>query len=400
MNAFLDFLKVLVFGLVEGFTEWLPISSTGHLILVENIVHLDVSENFMNVFRVVIQLGAILAVLVLYFRRLNPFDRGKTESQKLATWHLWIKIIIACFPAAVVGILLDEVLDRYLYNPYVVAAMLIIYGILFIVLEKHNEYVNFPIKKVSQISYLNAFYIGLFQLLALIPGTSRSGATILGAMLLGCSRTASSEFTFFLGIPVMFGASLLKIIHYGLAFPPIELFYMVVGMAAAFAVSMYSIQFLMNYVKSHDFRFFGCYRIILGIIVLIFQAVLLAHGGLTTLGANTFSMAIAGPLAAFGIYRLCEKLKVNRKVGIFLAALLGDLFTYCVTSVQLALAYPSESGGVFASAVKFLGVFAPTQLPLAVIEGILTVVIVIGLETYARPELKSLGFLGREKEAK
>ena len=229
MNVFLDFLKVLVFGLVEGFTEWLPISSTGHLILVENIVHLDVSENFMNVFRVVIQLGAILAVLVLYFRRLNPFDPKKKEPQRRATWHLWIKIIIACFPAAVVGLLLDEVLDRYLYNPYVVAAMLIIYGILFIVLEKHNEYVNFPIKKVSQISYLNAFYIGLFQLLALIPGTSRSGATILGAMLLGCSRTASSEFTFFLGIPVMFGASLLKILHYGLAFPPIELFYMLAG---------------------------------------------------------------------------------------------------------------------------------------------------------------------------
>ena len=270
MNVFLDFLKVLVFGLVEGFTEWLPISSTGHLILVENIVHLDVSENFMNVFRVVIQLGAILAVLVLYFRRLNPFDPKKKEPQRRATWHLWIKIIIACFPAAVVGLLLDEVLDRYLYNPYVVAAMLIIYGILFIVLEKHNEYVNFPIKKVSQISYLNAFYIGLFQLLALIPGTSRSGATILGAMLLGCSRTASTEFTFFLGIPVMFGASLLKILHYGLMFPPLELFYMLAGILISFAVSMYSIQFLLGYVKNHDFRFFGYYRITLGVIVLIY----------------------------------------------------------------------------------------------------------------------------------
>ena len=270
MSGFIEFLKIVVFGLVEGFTEWLPVSSTGHLILVENIVHLNVSADFMNVFRVVIQLGAILAVLVLYFRRLNPWDPGKKEPQRLATWHLWFKIVVACLPAAVVGILLDEILDTYLYNPYVVAAMLIIYGILFIVLEKHNEFVDFPIKKVSQISYLNAFYIGLFQLLALIPGTSRSGATILGAMLLGCSRTAASEFTFFLGIPVMFGASLLKIIHYGLAFSAVEIFFMLAGMIIAFLVSMYSIKFLLNYVKRHDFRFFGYYRIVLGIIVLIY----------------------------------------------------------------------------------------------------------------------------------
>ena len=270
MSAVLEFLKVVVFGLVEGFTEWLPISSTGHLILVENIINLNASENFMNVFRVMIQLGAIMAVLVLYFKRLNPFDPGKKESQKRATWHIWIKIIIACMPAAVVGILLDEILDKYLYTPFVVAAMLIIYGVLFIVLEKHNEYVDFPIKKVSQISYMNAFYIGLFQLLALIPGTSRSGATILGAMLLGCSRTAAAEFTFFLGIPVMFGASLLKIIHYGLAFSVLEIFYLIAGMLIAFVVSMYSIQFLMGYVKRHDFRFFGYYRIILGVIVLIY----------------------------------------------------------------------------------------------------------------------------------
>lgn len=270
MEGFLDFLKIVVFGLVEGFTEWLPISSTGHLILVENIIHLNVSEDFMNVFRVVIQLGAIMAVVVMYFSRLNPFDPRKTEKQRLRTWHLWFKIVVACLPAAVVGLLLDEILDKYLYNPYVVASMLIIYGVLFIVLEKHNEFVNFPIKKVSQISYLNAFYIGLFQLLALIPGTSRSGATILGAMLLGCSRTAASEFTFFLGIPVMFGASLLKIIHYGLAFSGVELFYLVAGMVIAFVVSLYSIRFLMNYVKKHDFRFFGYYRIVLGIVVLLY----------------------------------------------------------------------------------------------------------------------------------
>ena len=278
MSNFIEFLKIVVFGLVEGFTEWLPISSTGHLILVENIVHLNASAEFMKVFRVVIQLGAIMAVVVLYFNRLNPWAPGKKKNQQLATWHLWIKILIACLPAAVVGLLLDEVLDTYLYNPYVVAAMLIIYGILFIVLEKHNEFVDFPIKKVSQISYRNALYIGLFQLLALIPGTSRSGATILGAMLLGCSRTASAEFTFFLGIPVMFGASLLKILHYGLDFSGMEFFFLLAGMAIAFAVSMYSIKFLMGYVKKHDFRFFGYYRIILGVIVLAYFGVMAVMG--------------------------------------------------------------------------------------------------------------------------
>ena len=278
MSNFIEFLKIVVFGLVEGFTEWLPISSTGHLILVENIVHLNASAEFMKVFRVVIQLGAIMAVVVLYFNRLNPWAPGKKKNQQLATWHLWIKILIACLPAAVVGLLLDEVLDTYLYNPYVVAAMLIIYGILFIVLEKHNEYVDFPIKKVSQISYRNALYIGLFQLLALIPGTSRSGATILGAMLLGCSRTASAEFTFFLGIPVMFGASLFKILQYGLDFSGLEFFFMMAGMVIAFAVSMYSIKFLMGYVKKHDFRFFGYYRIILGVIVLAYFGVMAVMG--------------------------------------------------------------------------------------------------------------------------
>ena len=270
MSNFIEFLKIIVFGVVEGFTEWLPISSTGHLILVENIVHLNVSEDFMNVFRVVIQLGAILAVLVLYFRRLNPFDPGKKPAQKRATWHLWFKIVIACLPAAVIGILFDDVLDKYLYNPYVVAAMLIIYGVIFIAFENHNQYAEERVKKVSQISYQTAFYIGLFQLLALVPGTSRSGATILGAMMLGCSRTVASEFTFFLGIPVMFGASLLKIVHYGLAFSAMELFFMVAAMVIAFIVSMYSIQFLLGYVKKHDFKFFGYYRIVLGVIVLIY----------------------------------------------------------------------------------------------------------------------------------
>ena len=263
-------LKTVLLGIVEGITEWLPISSTGHLILADEFIKLNMTADFKEMFDVVIQLGAILAVLVLYFRRLNPFDPGKKPAQKRATWHLWFKIVIACLPAAVIGILFDDVLDKYLYNPYVVAAMLIIYGVIFIAFENHNQYAEARVKKVSQISYQTAFYIGLFQLLALVPGTSRSGATILGAMMLGCSRTVASEFTFFLGIPVMFGASLLKIVHYGLAFSAMELFFMVAAMVIAFIVSMYSIQFLLGYVKKHDFKFFGYYRIVLGVIVLIY----------------------------------------------------------------------------------------------------------------------------------
>ncbi len=270
MSAFIEFLKVTVYGIVEGFTEWLPISSTGHLILVENIIHFNASDDFMNVFRVMIQLGAIMAVVVLYFRRLNPFDPRKKPKARRQTWQLWAKILIACVPAGIVGILLDEWIDEYLYNPYVVAAMLIIYGILFIVIERYNEFREFPIKNVNQISYMTAFYIGLFQLLALIPGTSRSGATILGAMLLGCSRTASAQFTFFLAIPVMFGASLLKIIHYGFSFTALEYFYLIAGMLIAFVVSICSIRFLMDYVKKHDFKFFGYYRIILGVVVIVY----------------------------------------------------------------------------------------------------------------------------------
>lgn len=269
----IEFLKVVVLGIVEGFTEWLPISSTGHMILVENIIHLNVTEDFLSVFRVVIQLGAILAVVLLYFRKLNPFDPGKTERQKWITIHLWIKIAVACVPAAVFGLLLDDWLDAHLYNPYVVAATLIIYGILFIVQENRNQGVEFSIQRVTQISYQTALYIGLFQVLSLIPGTSRSGATILGAMVLGCSRSAAAEFSFFLGIPVMFGASLLKLVKFGFSFTGSELFYLIAGMVIAFAVSVYSIKFLMSYIKNNDFRFFGYYRIVLGVIVLAYFGV-------------------------------------------------------------------------------------------------------------------------------
>lgn len=269
MNFF-EILKVLVLGIVEGFTEWLPISSTGHMILVDEIIHLNVSEAFREVFMVVIQLGAILAVVVLYFHKLNPFSPRKTQNQKWATIRLWMKIVVACIPAAVIGLPFDNLLDK-LMNGYVVSAMLILYGVFFILLENRNRGVKFRIQRVTQISFQTAAVIGLFQVLAMVPGTSRSGATILGAMLLGCSRGAAAEFSFFLGIPVMFGASLLKIVKFmleGASFQMYEIFYLIFGMAVAFGVSVYSIKFLMEYVKQHDFKFFGYYRIVLGIIVL------------------------------------------------------------------------------------------------------------------------------------
>lgn len=276
--SIIEILKVVVLGIVEGFTEWLPISSTGHMILVDEIIHLNVTEDFREVFRVVIQLGAILAVALLYFQKLNPFSSRKTEGQKWATIRLWIKIIIACVPAAVFGLLLDDWMDEHLYNGYVVAAMLILYGVLFIVLENRNRNTEFPIQKVTKISYQTALYIGMFQVLSLVPGTSRSGATILGAMILGCSRSAAAEFSFFLGVPVMFGASLLKIVKFGFHFTGTEIFYLLLGMVIAFFVSVYSIKFLMGYVKRNDFKFFGYYRIVLGVIVLAYFGVMALLG--------------------------------------------------------------------------------------------------------------------------
>ena len=272
---FIEFLKVLVLGIVEGFTEWLPISSTGHMILVDEIIHLNVTDAFMSMFRVVIQLGAILAVVVLYFRRLNPFDPGKSRAQKVGTVRLWLKIIVACVPAAVFGLLLDDWMDAHLYNGYVVAATLIIYGVLFIILENHNQYTDFPIQRTGQISYKTALLIGLFQVLAAVfPGTSRSGATIIGALLIGVSRMVAAEFTFFLAIPVMFGASLLKLVKFGFHFTGLEIGILVVGMVSAFIVSVIVIRFLMGYIKKHDFKVFGWYRIVLGIIVLLYFGLL------------------------------------------------------------------------------------------------------------------------------
>ncbi|WP_311145532.1 undecaprenyl-diphosphate phosphatase [Stomatobaculum longum] len=265
----IEILKVIVLGMVEGFTEWLPISSTGHLILINKLIQLDVSPEFMEMFRVVIQLGAILAVVLLYFERLNPLSRSKRGNQRRVALTLWSKIIVACIPAAILGKLLDDWMDAHLYNGLVVSLMLILYGVFFILVENRNRKTEPQITKMWQLNYQTALYIGMFQVLALIPGTSRSGVTILGAVLLGCSRAIAAEFSFFVGIPIMFGASLLKFVKFGFHFSNAEILYLVLGMLVAFLVSVYSIRFLMSWVKKNDFKVFGYYRIVLGVIVLI-----------------------------------------------------------------------------------------------------------------------------------
>ncbi|CVH75443.1 Undecaprenyl-diphosphatase [Clostridiales bacterium CHKCI006] len=289
---FIELLKVIFLGIVEGLTEWLPISSTGHMILVDEFIKLNVSDEFMQLFLVVIQLGAILAVVVLYFKRLWPFhiddeivmpERGKRQSTVsrikdygLYLWYkfcdedkfqLWFKILVACIPAMIVGLLFDSFIETYFNNWYVVSAMLIIYGILFIVIENRQKNLRPRINKISKINYRIAFAIGLFQVLAVIPGTSRSGATIIGGMLIGTSRLVATEFTFYLAIPVMLGASLLKIVKFGFSFTAVELQILGVGMLVAFIVSIIAIRFLLNYIKRNDFKVFGYYRIILGVIV-------------------------------------------------------------------------------------------------------------------------------------
>lgn len=270
MGTILEILKVILLGIVEGITEWLPISSTGHLILVDEFVKLKMSPEFMNMFNVVIQLGAILAVVVLYFKKLWPFGSDKTARQKESVLILWSKVIVGCIPAGITGILLNDWMEEKFYNAYVVSAALIIYGICFIVLENRNAGKKFTTEKLSQISYRAALGVGLFQMLSLIPGTSRSGSTILGAMLLGLSRGVAAEFSFFMSIPVMFGASFLKILKFGLKFTPTELLFLVIGMITAFIVSLIAIKFLMGYIKRNDFKAFGYYRIILGIIVIAY----------------------------------------------------------------------------------------------------------------------------------
>lgn len=269
----LDILKAILLGIIEGITEWLPISSTGHLILAEEFIEMGTSEAFNEMFNVVIQLGAILAVVVIYFHKLNPFSSHKNTRQKRNTFQLWLKVIIASIPAAAIGLPFDDWMDKHLHNYIVVSIMLIVYGILFILVEKRNEGVTPRVTKLTELTYTTALIIGLFQVLSLVPGTSRSGATILGALLIGTSRYVAAEFTFFLAIPAMAGASLIKVIKFimhGNGFTGIEVAVLLAGCITAFAVSIVAIKFLIGYIKKNDFKVFGWYRIALGVIVLGF----------------------------------------------------------------------------------------------------------------------------------
>ncbi len=291
---FLEWLKVILLGIVEGITEWLPISSTGHLILVDEFVHLNQTEDFMEMFNVVIQLGAILAVVVLYWEKLWPFHTKKksdgsnwfqkpAKNKTMTALHtfcnnycymnkiiLWFKIVVACLPAMIVGLPLDDWMDEHLHNGTVVSLALIVYGIVFILIENHNKKRNSRIISLENLTFKDALLIGVFQVLSLIPGTSRSGSTIIGGILIGTSRELAAEFTFFLAIPVMFGASLLKLLKFGLAFTGTQFAVLILGMLVAFGISILAIKFLMSYIKKHDFKVFGWYRIVLGIIVLLY----------------------------------------------------------------------------------------------------------------------------------
>ena len=265
----LDVLKVIILGIVEGITEWLPVSSTGHLILVGDLLAPSMSDSFMEMFNVVIQLGAIMAVVVLYFHKLNPFSPRKSRKQKMLTWQMWIKVVIASIPAAVVGLLFDDILDKLFYKPLPVAIMLIVYGVLFIVIENRNAGRRPSVNRISELSVTMLLWIGFFQMLALIPGTSRSGATIIGALIIGVSREVAAEFTFFLAIPAMFGASLLKLIKFGFHFTGAEFGLLMLGCVVSFGLSVVAIKFLMGYIKKHDFKVFGYYRIVLGGLIVI-----------------------------------------------------------------------------------------------------------------------------------
>lgn len=279
---FIEVLKSIFLGIVEGVTEWLPISSTGHLILVDEFIQLDVSAEFMKMYLYVIQLGAILAVVLLFFHKLNPFSPKKSSARKQQTWTLWGKVVVACIPSAVIGLPLNDWVDEHLENPWVVSAALIVYGLAFLWVENRPR--TFTIRRVDDISWQTALFIGLFQVLALVPGTSRSGATILGAILLGCSRSAAAEFSFFLAIPTMFGVSALKLGKFFAVkltageplFTGAEVGILLTGFVVAFVVSVFCIRFLMEFVKKHDFKAFGWYRIALGAVMLITFGILAA----------------------------------------------------------------------------------------------------------------------------
>ncbi len=269
--GFLEILKAILLGIVEGVTEWLPISSTGHMILVDDFIKLNMSDPFIEMFLYVVQLGAILAVVYIYWHKLVPFSlKDKKIMIKKNTVILWSKIAVACIPGIVAYLLLDNLFDTYFMNSITVAAMLILYGILFIVIENYNKKRKPEVVKLSELSYKRALQIGAFQALSIVPGTSRSGVTILGGMILGTSRTVAAEFTFFMAVPVMFGISFLKLIKFGFAFTLWEVVILLVGMIAAFITSILAIKFLMTYIKKHDFKIFGWYRIVLGVIVLLY----------------------------------------------------------------------------------------------------------------------------------
>ena len=270
----IELLKVILLGIVEGITEWLPISSTGHMLLVDEFITLDASDSFKDMFFVIIQLGAILAVVTIFWNKMWPFQmKDKTQSVfKKDTWSMWFKTVVACIPGAVVTLLFDDFIEAHLHTAVVISIALIFYGVAFIVIENWNKTRTPKVETLNDITYKTAFFIGMFQVLSIIPGTSRSGATIIGALLLGVSRVAAAEFTFFLAVPVMFGLSALKLIKFGLSFTGAELAILIIGCVVAYLVSIVVIKFLMGYIKKHDFKIFGWYRIVLGVIVLLYFA--------------------------------------------------------------------------------------------------------------------------------
>lgn len=273
----IELIKVIIFGIIEGITEWLPISSTGHMILLEEFISLDVRPEFWNIFLVVIQLGAIVAVILIYFNRLNPFSPKKSSDQKQETWMTWFKVVVGCIPAVILGLLLDDWMEANLMNWLVVALALILYGIAFIIIENRNAKKRPIISSIQEMTYAQAFQIGLFQALSLVPGTSRSGSTILGATILGTSRTVAADFSFFMSIPIMIGASGLKLVKAlldGFRFTSHEMTLLLVGMLVAFLVSIVTIKFLLRYIQRNDFKVFGWYRIALGIVVILYFLIL------------------------------------------------------------------------------------------------------------------------------
>ena len=270
MQVLLDYINSFILGIIQGITEWLPISSTGHLIIWQEFTGKIISDSFAEMFEVVVQFGSILAVVVLFWNKLFPFSPSKSKEQRKEVYNLWLKVIIAVAPAGIIGVLFDDYINDFFFNPYTVALTLIIYGVLFIVIENRNRTRTPSTDALTALTYKTALFIGMFQILALIPGTSRSGTTILGAVILGCSRFVAAEFSFFMAVPVMLGASGLKLLKFGFDFNAHEIIILAVGMITAFVVSVFALKFLVGYVRKHDFKVFGYYRIVLGIIILIY----------------------------------------------------------------------------------------------------------------------------------